>query len=441
MRLLTVGLLLLSINVTGQKIYNTMTDAGYRWKRGAFDSTLHIPIQDTSLVNGLTRRGAIVQRVSDSALYMYNGARWVLVGGSSLINSLSGKVDSVTVSADTIKYWKAGISYAYVQRTFTAAANYLANYGSSFNARSLIDKNYVDSLAALLVRINDTANMLSPYLRANVAASLYASIANLNLKLNISDTASMLSPYLRSNVAAATYATLSSVNDRVPYTGANNDVDLADWYLYAGQVITRGNGSTIGGSVEIKQPSSGSSFSLTGDGYTTMWSGANKFGVWYGTTGFNSKRFSFLLSGLTDNTERVLTVPNQSGTIALTSDLAGFVQEVTGSVTTTDGSTVSVISIAVPDGSHGIYEVWVSGVDADGTNRATAKLILGFHRSGATVSIELPDGINYQSGGSSFTGEFCYYELDGTNLLIRVVGIADTTIKWKAWCHKREAIY
>lgn len=65
------------------------------------------------------------------------------------------------------------------------------------------------SIDGRYTKISDTASMLTPYLRSNVAAATYATPAQVALKNNISDTASMLSPYLRNNIAAATYATIS----------------------------------------------------------------------------------------------------------------------------------------------------------------------------------------------------------------------------------------
>lgn len=72
-------------------------------------------------------------------------------------------------------------------------------------------KYYAASVgAAGAITASDTAVMLSPYLRSATASSIYATIANLGLKLAIADTASMLTRYIKTNTATGLFYPLNS---------------------------------------------------------------------------------------------------------------------------------------------------------------------------------------------------------------------------------------
>jgi hypothetical protein len=127
--------------------------------------------------------------------------------------------------------------YKPIDTISTLATQYYAStHGgvTSFNTRTgavtLTLTDVLNALGYAPLAPTDTAAMLAPYLRSAIAASTYATIANLALKVNISDTAAMLSaylrsalgmkytdsavmlaPYLRSAVAAGTYATIANL--------------------------------------------------------------------------------------------------------------------------------------------------------------------------------------------------------------------------------------
>jgi hypothetical protein len=111
----------------------------------------------------------------------------------------------------------------------------------------------------------------------------------------------------------------------VPYTGAAANVNLGSNYLTAFGVSTKaieltGNG-TQGGYLYIKQgilPFG----SLLGSNAITA--DANKFVLVSNVDGVNIKLASFDLDSLTTNVTRNYTLPNASGTLALTSNLTGF---------------------------------------------------------------------------------------------------------------------
>jgi len=109
----------------------------YKWRGGAFDSTLLIP--QTSATNG-KRAGALRYSTADSSVYSWTGNQWVKIGSGDT-TSLSNRIDA------RVKY-------------------------------------------------TDTAAMLSPYLRSNVAAATYQPIGNY-------DTATVVKAYV-TNAEAVT---------------------------------------------------------------------------------------------------------------------------------------------------------------------------------------------------------------------------------------------
>jgi hypothetical protein len=128
------SLILLSASVKGQTIDGvlyTNFNNYYKWRGGAFDSTLLIPQIAASIGR---RPGAIYYKSSDSSLYSWTGSQWRKVGQGTDTTSLSNRID-------------------------------------------------------LRVKYTDTAAMLSPYLRSNVAAATYQPIGNY-------DTATVVKAYV-----------------------------------------------------------------------------------------------------------------------------------------------------------------------------------------------------------------------------------------------------
>jgi hypothetical protein len=153
------------------------------------------------------------------------------------------------------------------------------------------------------------------------------------------------STYLTTSLASSTY---------VPFTGATTDVILGPSKLKAFSVYAEGSGG-FGGAMQIKQYATAT---INEAGYSSIGTLTN--GIFYfasATTAPNFKNFALNPSGLTDNTLRTYTLPDASGTIALTSGLTGFVsgsgtsgqvplfngtQSVTNSQIYDNGNTVSI---------------------------------------------------------------------------------------------------
>lgn len=128
-RILFVLFLLISFSITVKASVKEVRDTipvvynpwpgGQGFKYLSADSGLAIPIMDTFFKRGVHRRGLIVMRPQDSLFYGYSGKKWSVMGAdvATLITLLNGKVDSVTVSGDSLFYWKLGVAYGYILPT------------------------------------------------------------------------------------------------------------------------------------------------------------------------------------------------------------------------------------------------------------------------------------------------------------------------------------
>lgn len=123
----TIDSLLFSTN-TQQVVYTPMTSAGYQFKYLKADSGFALPFITPSLGRGTTRPGSLVMNTADSLVYVWNGVNWAPMATDSagIMTTLNHKVDSVTLSSDTLYYWINGVSYGTV---FTSITSLSQGYG------------------------------------------------------------------------------------------------------------------------------------------------------------------------------------------------------------------------------------------------------------------------------------------------------------------------
>jgi hypothetical protein len=119
--------------------------------------------------------------------------------------------------------------------------------------------------------------------------------------------------------ASGTIALTSNLSGYVPYTGATSNVNLGIYGLLA-QAIVVGQTSTQG-YIHFK---TGGSTALSADTSQAPY-GTNGMIYSFDQTGGNYKQFVIDSSLLTNNTIRTYSMPNASGTLALTSDLGSYV--------------------------------------------------------------------------------------------------------------------
>ena len=147
----------------------------------------------------------------------------------------------------------------------------------------------------------------------------------------------------------------SVIGNYVPYTGATSDVNLGVYTLSANSLNVIGV-SGAAGYLGLKQSLSvlyggGGYTSLTGEDkvYLSMYFSQDSLGTNYKLARFNA-------SALTNNTQRTYSLPDASGTLALTSDLTGYVTAVTASSPLfSSGGTTPNITIQVANTSQNGY--------------------------------------------------------------------------------------
>ena len=163
-----------------------------------------------------------------------------------------------------------------------------------------------------------------------------------NITINI-PTASASNRGLLSSADWSTFT-----NDRVPYTGATTNVDLGSNNLSSRNLIANGGFNT--GALLLKNANNAS---LINTGYFTLTPSSTTTSINFGySTGANTWK-SFILSShlLTDNSPTIFALPNGGGTLALTSDLSGYVtlgtaQTITAqkTITTNGGSDTFIVN-------------------------------------------------------------------------------------------------
>ena len=124
--------------------------------------------------------------------------------------------------------------------------------------------------------------------------------------------------------AAGTLALVSqipSVTGYVPYTGATQGVNIGVNMYTGGYAVLNGSGTNQAGVLSLFK---GTSRAVQGNGYTNLYAEDGKVGFVDWITG-NVRTFELSLASITAGATRVFTLPNSSGTLALTSDLGSYV--------------------------------------------------------------------------------------------------------------------
>jgi hypothetical protein len=141
--------------------------------------------------------------------------------------------------------------------------------------------------------------------------------------------------------ATGTLALTSSLSSYVPYTGASASVDLGAFDL-TGRYLVSAGASALGGVVSMRQDAA---YIPKGDGYSSIASSFVLFDF-RGYTGASTyKNFALRFDGLTDNTQRIYTLPDATGTLALTSSLSSYLPLTGGTLTGALGGTSASFSI------------------------------------------------------------------------------------------------
>ena len=123
--------------------------------------------------------------------------------------------------------------------------------------------------------------------------------------------------------ATGTLALTSNLSSYVPYNGATALLDMGINPIWASSLFLNGTPTTIPGYLFLKKVAN--SAYVNYDGYGGITAHLNNFTFISDVDVLNSKRAIFDLASLTNNTNRTFTLPDASGTIALTSNLSSYV--------------------------------------------------------------------------------------------------------------------
>jgi hypothetical protein len=154
------------------------------------------------------------------------------------------------------------------------------------------------------------------------------------------------------SVDSNTYLTTASASAAyVPYTGANSNLDLGQFDLLADTIIVNGSSPTSGSYLGFKHATT---VTTGAEGFTSMYTfGTNIIG-YKSVSGATNKDFSFDMSGITANVSggRVYTLPDASGTLALTSNLSAYLPLTGGTLTGALNGTSATFSSSVTAGAE-----------------------------------------------------------------------------------------
>ena len=263
-------------------------------------------------------------------------------------------------------------------------------------ASSNTDKFLVSDAGVLKFR---TAAQLLSDIGAQASGSYQAALSGTGF-VKISGTTISYddSTYLTTSSAGTTY---------VPYTGATSSLDVGTNDL-SGRYLNANGSAGLGGVLHLRQDAA---YLARGNGYSTIASSGTLFQFFAYTGASTYKDFALRYDGLTNNTTRIYTLPDASGTLALTSDIPSvsgvYLPLAGGTLTGTSASTV--LSLANSTG----------GTKADFTITENVGLIINSYEGGTARSIDLRVGgvsaLSIAAGGAATFSNILNIGYDSNN--------------------------
>jgi len=130
------SLILLSASVKGQTVDGvlyTNFNNYYKWRGGAFDSTLLIP----NIAASIGRRpGAIYYKSADSSLYTWTGSQWQKVGQSTASDTAT-VVKAYVTNAEAVTITKGQVVYIFGASGDRASVRLAKNTSDTFSSKTL----------------------------------------------------------------------------------------------------------------------------------------------------------------------------------------------------------------------------------------------------------------------------------------------------------------
>ena len=182
----------------------------------------------------------------------------------------------------------------------------------------------------------------------------------------------------------------STFNGKVPYTGANANVNLGVYELLAQNAFLNGVSGLNGGNLFLRQDVD---FGQSA-GYTTLYSTGKNLGFvsYVGSFTYNAL---FSLNSLTNNSTRTYTLPDASGTIALTSNINYPVTSVFGRTGAVVAQSGDYTTTQVTEGTNLYY--------TDARARAALSFTAGSGAYNSTTGvITIPTNNNQITNGAGY---------------------------------------
>lgn len=271
---------------------------------------------------------------------------------SAVVNLYSDATDNNIVIKDNLSTAKLVFDNSTQTYTFPASSgtialtsnlsSYVPYSGATSDVNLGINRLYSTGLtlstsatafAPGLTTLNGNSNGLTISLGTSSGGSTITYSNQFLFSTNVSNT------YTFPN-ASGTVALTSNFDGYVPYTGATSSLNLGSNNITTTGLATlktiQAGTSTVAGVVALKSPG-GVGFSFDSGSINLIASDPTEFRLLYGKGSGNSKSVIFSDTSLTLNTPRTYTLPDATGTIALTSNIPS-VSGTSGQVTYFNGT-------------------------------------------------------------------------------------------------------
>jgi hypothetical protein len=363
--------------------------AGSYWKHVGYDATDFIRNQIGSNLSAQSGK----YQIDDSAL-----AR-IFVSAKGYFDSVqargSGGGALYTNGGVPVMHWGGGGS---VEVDFKGFAGYDANRSSSYTNRSFTDKGYVDSIRTVI------GDSLNTRVRLQTGSAAFQQVG----KIRISDSI---------RTAGVVRA------DEVYADGLLSGVSGA--FLATGDGIIVSTTGAAAASVNMKQ---GSTPFVSGQGYTSIYPvNTDSLGIAFYRGAFLNSTAILSADNIPNGTTRTYTLPNASGTIALTSNINDSASALRSSINTklniSDAATMLDGYLPLTGGTLTGALSGTSATFSDSIRAAGARFTLGIRGTTGTFSGNLnTDAI---MSAFSFSGQSASFNIPTNET--REIAILDNT--------------
>lgn len=325
-------------------------------------------------------------KVGDSLIYYVGGTRLAIsVGSVTDLSNYYNKTESNSLLNGKLAIADTSTMLSPYQRIANAFNKALAD--ALYKPIGYVPTWSEVSGKPALVMVADTASMLSPYAKVSVVSG----------KVNISDTASMLNPYLKTAIAASQYATIANLNLKA------NDNAVA--HLAGSETFTGAKtfSKAANSAVTVVQPSPLSPFYIS---QIVLVNGTSVFGA-------NDRTYQIVNNGVSSTAsefyiqywngigyQRILTIDSAKNTTFFGNLNLGTITNATGNFVTRNSSTGTLtertlaqtqtdLGVQTKAQADALY-LPLTGTAVSATKLATARTINGVSFDG-TSNITVAD--------------------------------------------------